>query len=323
MSYVNKKFIFNWLTSSSLLLAGVGSVHGARQAINIVPNEGPTIKVTRKQIIANIRFQVEGDENKAHIQIGSIHIDVDRSKLLDHFKLLGQLIRSIRATPGVKSAILVMFSPNERCENTIREFSKIFHSGLSFSEQIKLNSKLCSSLLKYGEQDSELAKENLPTVQNNLGVALANSAQGSTEEISLLKRAVELLTQSADAGCQQAKENLPIVQNNLGVVLANSAQGSGEEISLLWEAVKLLTQSADAGCQLAQRNLPIEKYKLGVVLANSARGSADKIPLLKESIRLLTESVNAGDPYAKNLPLIHATLEKINQRLESLTADVI
>lgn len=304
---------FKWLThsrwflvaliSSSLLLTGLGSVHGAKQAINIMLNEGSTIRVTRNQIVANTHFQVAEDKDKVHIQIGSTRIGIDRSKPFC------KLTRSLRATPGVKSATLVRLSSDERCTNKIREFNKTFHSNLSFSEQIQLRRKLCSSLQKYQEQDSRRVKRYLPFEQYQLGCTLANLADELGEEISFLREAKELLTQSAEAGFQSAKKTLPLVQNNLAVSLAYLAQGSEEGISLLKKAVELLTQSADAGCQLAKRNLPIEQYKLGVMLANSARSSPDKISLLKDSIHFLTESVNAGDPYAKkNLPIAQYNL---------------
>ncbi|MBX9621402.1 MAG: hypothetical protein K2X28_05165 [Alphaproteobacteria bacterium] len=286
------------LTLSSLLLVRLSSVHGAKQAINILLDDGNKIRVTRNQIVSNTHFQVNGDGNKPHIHIGSIHIEIDRSKpLIQH-------IRSLRATPGVKSAILVRLSSDERCTDKIREFNKTFHSSLSFSEQIKLRRKLCSSLQKYQEQGARQAKRHLPIEQYQLGCTLANLADEFGEEVSFLREAVELLTQSAKAGFQAAKKTLPLVQNNLAVSLAYLAQGSEEGISLLREAVELLEHSANAGCQHAKINLPIEQCNLGIILAISAQNSPDKIPLLRESIHFLTESVNAGDTCArKYLPI--------------------
>lgn len=299
----HSRLFFVILTSSSLLLAGLGSVHGAKQAINIILNEGSTIRITRNQIVANTHFQVAEDKDKVHVQIGSIRIAIDRSKPFC------KLNRSLRATPGVKSATLVRLSSDERCANKIREFNKTFHSNLSFSEQIKLRRKLCSSLQKYQEQGSRRVKRYLPFEQYQLGCTLANLADEFEEEISFLREAVKLLTQSAEAGFQAAKKMLPLVQNNLGVALANSARGSTEEIPLLKETIKLLTQSTEAECQFAKRNLPIEQCNLGILLANSAQDSPNKILLLKESIHFLTESVSAGDTCAKKyLPMVQYKL---------------
>lgn len=300
MAYANTKLIVNLLISPSLLLVGLDSVHGAKQVIDIMLDSGSTIRITRKKVTINRYLDEYADvtENahKGHIQIGSTHIDIDRSKPLI------RLIRGLRATPGIKSAILVDFSLNERCENKIKEFNEIFHSDLLFSEKIKLLSKSYFSL--QNKQNLRLAKKNLPIIQYKLGVSLANSADESGEEISFLQEAKKLLTQSAIAGFQPAKKTLPLVQNNLAVALANSARNSSDKIPLLKEAVRLLKQCTKAGCQLAKRNLPIEQCNLGIVLANSARNSPDKILLLRESIHFLTESVNAGDTCAREyLPI--------------------
>jgi TPR repeat protein len=300
MSYANKKFIFNWLISSSFLLAGLGPVHGAKVAINVLLNDGTRIRVMPKRAIINPHLDEDEDENVielknvTHIPIGSTHIVIDRSK---PFR---RLIRSLRATSGIQRANLVMISSDERCANKIKKFNTTIHLGLSFSEQIELRRKLCSSLLKYQKQDSSLAKENLPIEQYQLACALANSAEQSEKEISFLSEAVKLLTQSAAADFQQAQEILPIVENNLGVALANSALGSGKEVSFLGEAVDVLRQSANAGYPLAKKNLSIAQNNLGVILASSA----EEISILKGAVELLTQSADAGYSLAKeNLPI--------------------
>jgi hypothetical protein len=303
VAYENKKFIVNLLISSSLLFAGLGSAHGAKEAIDIVFDE-VSVRVTRNQISTSTpsHVKVKGNEDEIHIDIKSTSLTIGRSKPFI------ESIRSLRAVPGVK-ATLKRFAPNERCTNKIRIFNQIFLSSSSPSEQIEIQRKLCFSLLKYQKQDSTLAKKKLPLEQYKLGVILANSADESEDEVSSLQEALEVLTQSAIAGFQPAKKNLPIVQNSLGVALAKSARGSTAEISLLKEAIKLLTHSKNAGCQLAKENLPIEQCNLGIILAISARNSPDKIPLLRESIYFLTESVNAGDTCAKKyLPMVQYKL---------------
>lgn len=192
-------FFFVALISSNFLLAGVGSVHGAKQAIDIILDNGATRRITRKEIFTHSQFQVTEDENKVPIQIGSTYIVIDRSK---PFRLL---IRSLRATPGIKSATLVWFLPDERCANKIRKFNEVFHSGLLLSKQIQLRRKFCSSLLKYQKQDSTLAKENLPIEQYKLGIVLANSVQGLEDEIPLLMEAKYLLENSINLGFQHAE----------------------------------------------------------------------------------------------------------------------
>lgn len=285
---LSKLHTFKWLTSShlflvilslsNLCLAELRPVHGAKQAIDIALDSGATLRVTRDQIVANTHFRVKlkgkGDEGKAHVHIGTIHISIDRSKsLIQH-------IRSLRATHGIMSAKIKTFLSDERCKNKI----------------VNINTTFCSDL-------------DLPIQQYQLGCTLTNLACEFGKGVSFLRKAMFLITKSAIAGFLPAQKTLPLVQNNLAVSLAYLAQESEEGISLLREAVELLTQSAEAGCQLAKRNLPIEQYNLGIALANSARYSPDKISLLKESVHFFTESVNAGDPYAKkNLPIAQYNL---------------
>lgn len=115
----------------------------------------------------------------------------------------------------------VSLSPDEKCENKIREFNEIYLASLPFSEQIQCLCNLLFSLHKYQIQDSKLAAEQLPVVQNNLGVVLVHSTQNlpGKEIIDRLKESIRLFAISASAGNQGAKENLPIVQNKLARAL--------------------------------------------------------------------------------------------------------
>lgn len=318
MRYVNKKFIFNWLTSLSLLLAGLSSVHGAKQAINIMLDDGSTIRVTRKDIFPNPPSQMIEDKDEVHIQIGSTHIAIDTSfgqfiwrlratpGIMDRSKPFAQLIRPLRATAGVKSAILVMISPDERCENKTRSFDQTFLSSLSFPEKIQLLHKFFFSLLKYQKEGSKLAIEKIPGIQMYLGRVFVKSTKtlSTKEAIDPLREAVRIFAHAARAGYPTATANLHDAQHKLACALANSAQGSVKEISLLREAVELLTKNTNAGCQLAKKNLFIVQNNLAVALADSVQGSVEKISLLREAVELLTQSANARCQLAeKNLPI--------------------
>ncbi|MBL8676451.1 MAG: sel1 repeat family protein [Alphaproteobacteria bacterium] len=311
------------LTSSSLLLAGLGSVHGAKEAIDIVFDKGIVIRVMRNQISTNTpsHVKVEGNKDEIHIYTKSTHIGIERSKPF------GQLIERLNATSGVKSAILVRFSPDERCANKIENFNQTFLSSLPFPKKIQLLHEIYSSLLKYHKQGSKLAQEKLrPTSQMRLGHSFVKSTKtlSTKEAIVPLRKAVQIFTDAASAGHPTAASNLLSVQHKLACALANSAQGPEEEIPFLREAMNLLTQSAVAGFQQAKETLPLVQSNLAVALANSAQGVMEDIPLLREAVDLLTQSTNSGCQIAKrNLPIEQYKLGVVLANSARYSADKI
>jgi hypothetical protein len=298
MNYLINKLVFSCLTSTSLLLSLLSAVHGDKMAIDIEFENGDFVRVGRKGVLGyttSSPVQMGVGEEINHTPIESILIDIDYAKPFDH------LVQELTTKPGIKSATLVTPSPDERCENKIRQFNEISLSSLSFQEKINLHRKFYFSLQKYKEQGSTLAKENLPIVQNNLGVVLACLAQESLEDIPLLRKALWLITISANSKHPEANKNLPIVQNLLGIALARSAQESLKGVPLLREALWLIISSANTGHLKAKENLPIVQNNLGVALLSLSQGSLEGIILLREALRFMT--INATDLLSANQDL--------------------
>lgn len=295
----------------NLLLPLVSAVHGARSVIDIELENDAYIRVGRKGIFAHeisTSVQIDEEGKMYHIKIGSISIDIDCSQPFDH------LIQELITKPGIKSANIVTFSPNERCQNKIDKFNE---THLPLEEKIPLCRRLCSSLQKYKEEGSDLAIQNIPWLQNLLGYALMMLSEESKENedpTNLLREAIQRFENSIELGYSSisAINDLLTAQIALKMRLATSSEGPAAAIPHLREALQLVTRYSENDLLIGNNFLPDIQTALAHSLGNLAcetAEKAEKIALLREVVKLLEASAGAGNQRAKeDLPVMQNSL---------------